>query len=93
MSPSEVAVGALLQLDDAREALGKLEEFSLVHSHPPIGGAGERLFELTGDGQKVYRAFAQYKGKPPVGTTIRVPRPFPTFSDRFQGKSSLHIFK
>jgi hypothetical protein len=84
VSETEVAVGARLLPDQARIALGALERLGLVNSWVPVTGrTGDHLYVLTGEGQAVSRALAQYRGTPAVGTVVRMPRP--TFSGWLSG--------
>ncbi len=91
LSPVEVAVAARLLPHQAHTALAALERLGLASSWIPVTGrTGERLFVLSGEGQSVFHALSQFRGTPPVGAIVRLPRPFPSISGwRFgQGPSS-----
>lgn len=88
-SSTEVAVSALLLPNQARNALGALERLGLVNSWIPIAGrTGDHLYVLSGEGPLVHRVLAEYEGIPPVGTILRLPRAFPTFSGWISGQQS-----
>lgn len=83
LSPTEVAVSGLLMPDDVRNALTDLERLGLVNSWIPATGAtGESVYALTDEGQTVYRALDQFRGIPPAGSVVRIPRGFATWFSR-----------
>jgi DNA-binding MarR family transcriptional regulator len=73
LSPAEIAVHARLLPNDVAPAIEALETMGIVSSSPITGRTGERLVTLTGEGQAVARALAQYRGAPPVGAVVPLP--------------------
>jgi DNA-binding MarR family transcriptional regulator len=87
-SPSEVAVSGLLLPNQASSALKALEAQGLVKSTvADTNRSKEQSFALSAEGRKVCRALAQVKGAPPVGTVVRLSRPFAVFSKAKQPSS------
>lgn len=83
LSPTEVAVSGRLLPNQARHALAELEQLGLANSWIPVTGqTGDRVYELTDEGQMVSRALAQFSGAPPVGAVVRMPRSFATWRSR-----------
>src|ERR1019366_7077252 len=89
LSPAEVAVYARLLPNQVDAALPVLESRGLVSSwHPITGRTGQLSVVMTGEGQTVLSALAQFRDIPPVGTIVQLPRPFPSFSSWGQQSGS-----
>ena len=86
LSMPKVAVGARLLPHEANSAPAP-RCLGLVSSWFPVTGrTGEHLFALTGEGQNVYHALTERKSTPPVGTVVRLRRPFPSFAGWLSGQ-------
>ncbi len=89
MSSAEIVVAARLLPRQVDLALGELERLGLVNSWIPVTGmTGDKVSVLTDDGRLLLRGLEQVRGTPPVGTVIRVPASFPSFSGWLSGRQS-----
>jgi DNA-binding MarR family transcriptional regulator len=74
LSRAEIAVHSRLLPSQVMPAIDALAALGLVSSsNPGTGREGEHLLTLTGEGQSVARALAQYRGVPPAGAVVPLP--------------------
>ena len=71
-SSMELAVDALLPLNDVEVYLSDLSKGGLVRTYSVADPSAEQVYELTTDGRAVVRALDPIKGTPTVGSYARL---------------------